>query len=94
MDHVYREWYSGLEGPGGEASMSIVQLEARFCSAFYPLRLTPYLHSLHLVPLTIPRVIERREKLRSAIWVALQTETKHREREEKGEKGGKDRKPL
>lgn len=30
MDHVYREWYSGLEGPGGETLMSIVQLEARF----------------------------------------------------------------
>jgi hypothetical protein len=34
MDHVYREWYSGLEGPGGEALMSIVQLEAQFGKAW------------------------------------------------------------
>src|ERR1700735_3574726 len=34
MDHVYREWYSGLEGPGGEALMSIVQLDAGFGKAW------------------------------------------------------------
>lgn len=34
MYHVYREWYSGLEGPGGEPLMSIVQLEAQFGKAW------------------------------------------------------------
>jgi Centromere DNA-binding protein complex CBF3 subunit, domain 2/Transcriptional activator of glycolytic enzymes len=34
MHHVYQEWYSGLEGPGGEKQMSIVQLEARFGKAW------------------------------------------------------------
>ena len=34
MYHVYQEWYSGLEGPGGEPLMSIVQLEAQFGKAW------------------------------------------------------------
>jgi transcriptional activator of glycolytic enzymes GCR1 len=34
MYHVYWEWYSGLEGPGGETLMSIVQLKAQFGKAW------------------------------------------------------------